>query len=732
MELKDFKDNTFDAKSWINAVTLNIENENDREKAVMSLIAKLQVYFHQLNGEFEITSRNVVQILPKVSKDAEKLSEDAANLQEKMSSVKEEIEKIKKNTGLTIASLEKIDRVKMELVKYKDALHEADKWTVLSNDIKTALDVRDIDTIISKVVTMQQSLSILTNAHDFEEKKLELESFKNQLEAMASPLLLQAFTSKSIEQTKKYVEVFKNINRLPQLLKLYSQNQKSLLIQAWDIMSDIESEENMLDSFQNFYAVLISTWQEQIKWCDSVFSHTRSVEILLELYRDLCIVLNPKFSRYMENNLKQVAEPLNLLLDLKLCTQQFANNLKSVMAISIDEEEKLFSLAKAIYLPYKNHISKYGVYQEAALHPYLSSLEVVSDDIMESVQNLGSLNSKAFSHLDEANKLCRNLTESCGYPGYLKAVECFLNTFLNQYRLIKKDIDENQKKNEEVNMFQMCLTILQYLGNFINRLKQLDEECLAHINKAKTDYMKPQIHPFINYPKLLLDDQRQVEFEKMVQNLSENTQLEELKPVFNNVKDLCQDVYNTTYRVIFEPISLTLNSIGPTLAWETRKGGSLADLPDYSFVPQEYITQIGQYLMNLPQLLDPFLLSKNPELILALSYAGSDYSTLLDNSNDENGFAEIFLGQIARGTCKAYVKQILGLNELSPLASKQLATDINYLSNVLEDMGFTLTKKLQEIVLLLKLSPSEYSTQCSGCSPQIVAAIRQMRNIVSG
>ena len=735
MDLDEFAKPNFDPKTWIDNMTKDIiDKGEEREKSVMSLIAKLQVQFHRLNGDFESTARDVIHHLPKINKDAGKLSEDAGDLQDKMNAVRDEIDKIKKNTDMTISSLEKIDRVKMELMKYKEALHEADKWTMLSNDIKAALDVRDIDTVTSKVLTMQQSLSILSNAHDYEDKKLELESFKNQLEAMASPLLLQAFTSKSIEQSKKYVETFKNINRLPQLLKLYSQNQKSLLIQAWEIMSDVDSDENVVESFRNYYNTLYSTWIEQIKWFDCVFSEKTGVDVLLELFRDLCQALSPKFIKHMDNSLKQVSEPLILLMDLKTCAQQFANNLKSAIGTLSNNSniDKVKSLGKAIYLPYKNHISKYGVYQEAALHPHLDSLNVLTDDIMESVQNLGSQNSKAFSYLDDANNLCVNLTESCGYPGYLKVAENFLNSYLNQYRLIKRKINESQQKNyEEVNMFQMCLNILQYLGNFLNRVKQLDQECMSNLTKVKTEYSKPDVHPFYNYPELLLDETKRGEFDNVLRNLSETNQLNEFKSVFDNVRDLCRDVYDASYKIMFEPILTILNSLGTSMS-DVKKGTttSTSDLPDYSFVPQEYITQIGQYLMNMPQLLDPFSLSKNLELALALSLVGSYYSELLDSTTtDENSFAELFLSQISKGTCKAYAKQILAIQKLSNFASKQLATDINYLGNVLEDMGFNLTKKLQDIAILLKVSPSEFNGKCTDCSPQIVAEVRQMRNL---
>ena len=56
----------------------------------------------------------------------------------------------------------------------------------------------DIESIAAKLVSMQQSLRILANVPDYEDRKLQLEGLKNRLEAMASPRLVQAFTSSSV------------------------------------------------------------------------------------------------------------------------------------------------------------------------------------------------------------------------------------------------------------------------------------------------------------------------------------------------------------------------------------------------------------------------------------------------------------------------------------------------------------------------------------------------------
>lgn len=61
-----------------------------------------------------------------------------------------------------------------------------------------AFESHKIDEIALKIVSMQQSLVVLKNSNDSEDKKLQLEGFKNRLEAIVSPHLLKAFTSSNI------------------------------------------------------------------------------------------------------------------------------------------------------------------------------------------------------------------------------------------------------------------------------------------------------------------------------------------------------------------------------------------------------------------------------------------------------------------------------------------------------------------------------------------------------
>lgn len=148
-----------------------------------------------------------------------------------------------------------------------------------------------------------------------------------------------------------------------------------------------------------------------------------------------------------------------------------------------------------------------------------------------------------------------------------------------------------------------------------------------------------------------------------------------LDSIIKSIQKLCSDLHHTTYEVIFAPIFSQLLLVQRAPAWslDANKMSNLSsDLPDYSFAPQEYITQVGQYLMTLPQHLEPFLLRDNPSLTQALKAADPQYAQGLT----ESGFTGILLDIVARGTCQMFQDQTLGICQLNSVACKQLATDI--------------------------------------------------------
>ncbi|KAI4489402.1 hypothetical protein M0802_011157 [Mischocyttarus mexicanus] len=748
MDVSAFSEDTFDAKEWINKTFKSNEAQENKDAFVSSLVMKLQLYVQQVNSALEETSQSVLSSLPRVLRDSQLLQQEALALKEKMASVKQEIAKVEECTVSSIESLERLDRIKTQLETAKRGLHEADNWSALANDVEEVFESGDIEVIASKLFSMQKSLAMLINVVDFEDKKLQLEGLKNRLEAMASPKLVQAFNTGNLDQSKVYVDIFNKMERLPQLLKYYHNCLKVSLGQEWRRTIELAQDENLTYWLHIYYDKLLSTWHEQVKWCQQVFPNT-SIEILINVYADLLRSLDPSILECIESLLKQYsnAMQLSLLLELKHLTRHFAVNISGAIEMfssmkSINRNisgnettvnaktfvQNITSLAQAIYAPYVSYVMKYKTYEVSQLEQQLQSLDLLHDDLSDTINSLSLSISRVIAYAHEANKRCKLFTDGCGYPGLLKALNIYFDKYIIKYQTTIRQLERKKVKQEDWNLFQMCLTLMQSIGEFLGQVHQFEKSLVIDIIESNNKLLSHTTGPFNQYKKLLLEPAGQTELEQLVASFQKEDKTI-LDSIIKPINKLCSDLHHATYEVIFAPIFTQLLLVQKAPAWsgDVNKMHLSTDLPDYSFAPQEYITQVGQYLMTLPQHLEPFLLRDNPSLTLALKAADPLYA----QGSVESGFTGILLDIIAKGTCQMFHDQTLAIGQLSSVACKQLATDIDYLGNILDELGLSLSENLQHTSLLLRLPPDEYQNGSSGCNARVVAAVRQMRNITS-
>jgi hypothetical protein len=70
-------------------------------------------------------------------------------------------------------------------------------------------------------LTLLSLQDVLHDVPDFEERKRLLSELKNRLEALLSPRLISAFQTHSLPEAQRYVVIFKEIKRYPQLKNYY-------------------------------------------------------------------------------------------------------------------------------------------------------------------------------------------------------------------------------------------------------------------------------------------------------------------------------------------------------------------------------------------------------------------------------------------------------------------------------------------------------------------------------
>lgn len=82
--------------------------------------------------------------------------------------------------------------------------------------------------------------------------------------------------------------------------------------------------------------------------------------------------------------------------------------------------------------------------------------------------------------------------------------------------------------------------------------------------------------------------------------------------------------------------------------------------------------QIGQYLITLPQHVEPFLVRDNESVTVVLSISDRRYT----DASLEESYTNVLLRILASNTCDVYVEQIQSLRDINDLAAQQLAADI--------------------------------------------------------
>uniref|UniRef100_A0A1X7VBC3 Conserved oligomeric Golgi complex subunit 7 n=1 Tax=Amphimedon queenslandica TaxID=400682 RepID=A0A1X7VBC3_AMPQE len=242
MDISKFSDPDFDVKEWVNgALRLPKDSKTSVDAHASMLVMKLQLFIQEVNNVLEETGGQVVQSLPRILRDVEAVRQEALLLRDQMLVVKEDIKKVETETLHSMQRLVELDSVKTRMQDTQQALQEADNWATLVLDVEQVFETQDVDQISEKVIRMQQSLNVLHDVPDYEDRRKLLESLKNRLEALLSPKLITSFNNHNTIDAQRLVDVFKGMEREGRVKEYYIQCHKLCYLMYSSIISSGES-----------------------------------------------------------------------------------------------------------------------------------------------------------------------------------------------------------------------------------------------------------------------------------------------------------------------------------------------------------------------------------------------------------------------------------------------------------------------------------------------------------
>jgi len=258
------------------------------------------------------------------------------------------------------------------------------------------------------------------------------------------------------------------------------------------------------------------------------------------------------------------------------------------------------------------------------------------------------------------------------------------------------------------------LVLLGQLKSSCDRLAQGFE---AHLNDSiitghfqnSAKKWKEASTPLTRYRALYLESEVNERLDDVLVQLEKNgSRTFCLDWVMKESLQLNTDIQLCIFNILMNPIDEQMKSLG-NAQWAAiiNSGSGLTeDLPEFGLAPMEYITQIGQYLMMLPQHLEPFVLEENKGLRRALSEQTFPHGESELLANQSHSAADFLLSCVAKATATLLSDTILRISTVNAKMAKQLASDIDYLGNIFEDLGVVLPARLSEMTDLFRAAAS--------------------------
>ncbi|XP_022793390.1 conserved oligomeric Golgi complex subunit 7-like [Stylophora pistillata] len=731
MDFSKFSDDNFDVKEWVNSALRIRDDRTPIDAHASNLVMKLQLFIQEVNNALEETSTQSVNKIPRVLREIENIRHDASLLKEQMNLVKEDIRVVEENTAQSMKMLMEIDTVKSRMQDASRALKEADNWTVLSSDVDKVFESGDVSAIAAKLEGMHKSLTVLQDVPDYAQRRRRLEGLKNRLEALLSPKIVAAFNNHSLDDTREYVKIFTNIERLDQLQNYYIRCHKTKLQKTWNEVRVEDPNRSMLEWLSTFYDVILSTWHTEVTWCGQVFTEPGTV--LCTLISQTLGHLDPSLSSCITEFIKNQSNVIAKLIELRQVTLRFAHGLEKAVSLQQDKcsIHAVNQLVDVVYSPYNPYLLDYPTLQQTFLVEQLQATRLQGDGFMETASFMAESVEKIFHLAEQAVEYCIDLTDGYAARGLCHVLEEFFGAYTGRMdecvSILRKecsldvdskvDVTSNEGISEDWTMFQNAFRLIQICGDLLIKMENLDKRLLVSFLSTVPDLNNK------------VDDAPSEKTATRQRPFQWYNYLQQERPIeYGTFNEFIQKVHSGNFQILYKLFSLIL-------VWSAKSpesGAALSDeLPTFSLSPLGYITHIGDYLLTLPQQLEPFITQENPALETAMRAGNLPFPDLQAADEDEHHPGTYWLGSIARGTMHAYTESILRIHELTPYSTQQLLADIDYFCNVLEALEVTPSQTLTHINELLKAVSDKFHEVAHelGVEDRITMAIAGIRSI---
>lgn len=418
---------------------------------------------------------------------------------------------------------------------------------------------------------------------------------------------------------------------------------------------------------------------------------------------------------------------LQALIELHNMTGTFARNIQHLFSES--DFAVVLNTLKAIYSPYETFKARYGQMERAILSAEMAGIDIRGAvprgvgaqgiELSETVRRMEESIPQMIVLLEAAVERCISLTGGSEADELVLALDDVMLQYISNLQetlkslrivcgldsdALKKDVGLEKKEvqrlvdvseEEEWSIVQGALQILTVADCLTSRTSVFEASLRATLARIGTNFSVSGFGSSLDKSPAAAADENadlplagRAALDIAAIRLSELpdkskkllTVLEQSKdPRFHalpltsqRVAAFSDTVNELVYDVLISKVRQRLSEVARLPIWSSVEEQGGLPLPSFSAYPQAYVTSVGEYLLTLPQQLEP----------LAEGITGNEAG------NDEaQFFATEWIFKVAEGATALFMEQLRGIHYITDRGSQQLAADIEYLNNVLSALS---------------------------------------------
>ncbi|KAM0061777.1 putative oligomeric Golgi complex subunit 7 protein [Helianthus debilis subsp. tardiflorus] len=434
----------------------------------------------------------------------------------------------------------------------------------------------------------------------------------------------------------------------------------------------------------------------------------------------------------MPKGVKVQTKHLDALIDLHNMTGSFAKNVQHLFGES--DLNVLRDTLKAIYLPYESFKQRYGQMERVTLSAEISAIDLRGAvtrgigaqgiELSETVRRMEESIPQVIVLLEASIDRCISFTGGSEADELIQALDDVMLQFISTLQEILKTLrsvcgvdvppDSSSSKKEtgsekrdgarkfelsseeEWSYVQSALQILTVADCLSSRSAVFEASLRAILARLNTNLSSAvfgsSIDPNSSHESLdgngdlsmagraaldvaalrLFDAPEKAQKLFNLLEQSKDPRFHALPVASQRVSAFVDTVNELVYDVLISKVRKHFSGVSNLPIWSAVEEQTAFHLPSFSAYAQAYVTTVGEYLLTLPQQLEP----------LAETISNNDA-----NADEAQFFATEWMFKVAEGAAALFMEQLRGIQYITDRGAQQLSVDIEYLSNVLSALS---------------------------------------------